>query len=255
MKKFLVDVVILTVILIPILFSLVGPIFAVETAVVKILHPIADTYVDSDEPTASYGADTHLYVAFWTYNYTPNFLRHTYLLFDLTALFQELQSISSAYLRLYADVVWKQPAYVGVSQCSDVSWNEDEIAWGDAPLPLLMVSDEIAWGDAPLPLLMVSDTMKVTNENAWYTWNITMDVKNAMGQEIAFALTVQNPDHNFYAGFSSKDGSTNFPELVIEYEMHLTPEFSSVFIMSLFLISTLLAVTVHRRSQKQHRDI
>ena len=160
-------------------------------------------------------------------------------MFDLTELFQELQSISSAYLRLYADVVWKQPACVGVSQCSDVSWNEDEIVWGDAPLPSLMVSD----------------TMKVTNENAWYTWNITIDVKSAIGQEIAFALTVQNPDHNFYAGFSSKDGSANFPELVIEYEMHLTPEFSSVFIMSLFLISTLLVVTVHRRSQKQHRDI
>lgn len=239
MKKFLVDVVIFTVMLIPILFSLVSPIFSVDTAVVKTLHPIADTYVDSDEPTASYGADTHLYVAFWTYNYTPNFQRDTYLLFDLTELFQELQTISSAYLRLYADVVWKQPAYVGVSQCSDVSWNEDEIAWGDAPLPSLMVSD----------------TMKVTNENAWYTWNITIDVKSAIGQQIAFALTVQNPDHNFYAGFSSKDGSANFPELVIEYEMHLTPEFSSVFIMSLFLISTLLAVTVHRRSQKQHRDI
>ena len=80
--------------------SLSLPVVATET---MNLSPIADSDVDSDEPTTNYGAGLSLHVKF--YDMTSEDERgNAYLLFDLTTLDTELFDISSATLELYTDM-------------------------------------------------------------------------------------------------------------------------------------------------------
>jgi len=163
----------------------VSPAKATET---KTLYPIADAYVDSESPSSNYGGSDWLYALFWDYEYIEDVRRNAYLLFDLSEFPSDV-NIISAEIYLYAWTAWSPTAHVGAHYCPNVTWNEIEITWENAP------------SFSPTP----SSVVPVPFEDEWYSWNVTSDVQGALGDKLTEVFTVEDTGESFSTSFYSKD--------------------------------------------------
>jgi len=177
--------------------SLSMPVVATETI---ILNPIADSYVNSDEPSNNYGAEASLSPKFS--DLVGESRRNAYLLFDLTPLDTELFAISSATLELYVFFNYSPTFEVGVHSCQDTEWNEHEMTWENAP------------SFSPEPF----DVTAIASGDTYYSWDVTDEVKNSQKGYLTLAVVVESVGDYYYINFNSKEAYDHAPELVIKYE-------------------------------------
>ncbi len=164
------------------------------------LEPIEDAHVYSNSPDSNFGSSSNLYVEFRDYKYTSDVRYNSYLKFDLSSV-PIGAKIVYAKLELYCWYTYNT-SNVGVHYCEDNSWNETGITWNNAP----------SFMSNP------TYTVTVTDEDQWYAWNITNDVKGALDNGIlTVVLKIQNIGGSFNAYFYSKEGWKDNPRLVIEY--------------------------------------
>jgi hypothetical protein len=188
--------------------SLFFPVVATETIT---LSPIADSYVDSDSPSANYGGDNSLLVDFWDYEYIEDVRRNSYLLFDLTTLDPDVFVISSATLEIHSYSAGSPTSQVGVHFCSNIQWNEIEMTWSNAP----------SFTSEPI------DVTAVAFDDTWYSFDVTEEVRNSQECYLALVLTVESEGESFHTNFDSKEFYKDNPRLVIEHEATQEPPVAS----------------------------
>ena len=166
-----------------------------------IFNPVADTYVSSSNAESNYGNNNHLTVTLLNIS-SLNRRDNAYLMFDLSTLSIDTQSINSAILELYCYGVSSTATQVGVYSCSDTQWSELEITWSNAP----------AFSPEPL------DVIPVAFDDTWYSWNVTEEVKNSQGELLTLVLAVEGGEGGYVTTFDSKEWFLDNPaRLVIEY--------------------------------------
>ena len=185
------------------LFLLINPVSSANEDLTEVeLTPIADAYVDSDEPDSNFGDSSYLYAKFWDYSGSTFDVRsNSYLKFDLSAVSADF-NIVYAKLELYCWSAWSPPPIVSAHYCADDSWSETGITWSNAP----------SFSSTP------TCDNSISGDDQWYTWDIVNDVKTALNDGIlTVALNVQNTGDSLHSSFYSKESWDDNPKLVIGY--------------------------------------
>ena len=169
---------------------------SVSAADILVLTPIADSYIERDDPDANFGASSYLKTWYWS----ENLQYRTYLKFDLTSMPSET-TIDSAKLELY--LIYRtgdETSNVKVHYCENNSWTELGITWNNAP----SFAESSSYTNS-----------SVAFEETWYSWTVTEDVTRARhNQQISLVLISSSSTiDNFY----SKD-----PSYAAEYKPRLT---------------------------------
>jgi len=172
------------------------------------LSPIDDAYVSSLYPYVNRGSDSKLVLA-WYQDFSGGYALDvkipSYFKFDLSNIPSDAEIIS-AKLQLYAISV-TVPSDIIVIYCPDNSWNEREITYSKAP--------RYDWRTPPI-------STRVSVANAWYSWELTSDVKNARGGQLTEVLQIdayivgQEPNHISFYSKEASDSSYR-PRLTINY--------------------------------------
>ncbi|WP_287587674.1 DNRLRE domain-containing protein [Candidatus Borrarchaeum sp.] len=181
-----------------ILALFVGSVFfvSVTTAQEDIeLEPIADTYIRATDPDENYGDETYLRVG--DARLSNDYIRITYLLFDLSAIDG---SIQEATLKLYLKWSW-EARYIGIHECDDTNWNEDTLTWNNAP----------SYNSEAVDSFNVSRTLQ------WNEWDATDIAKGKQGQLVTIVVKARDPVNKIgdWTDFASKENDRNHPVLVI----------------------------------------
>ncbi|MGC8848862.1 MAG: DUF7594 domain-containing protein [Candidatus Bathyarchaeia archaeon] len=153
-----------TIITLLILFSIpyLTPIYGSPSKEVT-LYPIADSYVDSLNPSNNYGGSSSLFAE---YGIDDDFqyIRNAYLMFDLAGLPQGA-TVESATLTIHVFMV-SSTMKVYLHFCQDVSWGELEINWRNAPRYL----------DKPVSMVLMAKSME------FYQMDATEAVRQALSK-------------------------------------------------------------------------
>ena len=203
-----------------------------------IFYTIADTFVESDNPSANQGEFGWLMVDFENKSTSEDFRRNSYLLFNLTTLDRNITAINSVTLRLYRSWTFPQTTQVGVHSCSDTQWNETELTWSNAP----------SFSPEPLDVKALDSD----GEGTSYSWDVTDAVKNSQDY-LTLVLTVEGGEGIYVTGFFAKEMENyDIPMLVIDYEV--IPEFPSWTILPLFLVVTIFVIAFKKRMHFQRGE-
>jgi len=180
------------------------------------LSPIDDAYVSSLYPYVNRGSDSKLVLA-WYQDFSGGYALDvkipSYFKFDLSNIPSDAEIIS-AKLQLYAISV-TVPSDIIVIYCPDNSWNEREITYSKAP--------RYDWRTPPI-------STRVSVANAWYSWELTSDVKNARGGQLTEVLQIntfivgQEPNHVSFYSKEASDSSYR-PRLTINYSKPVSRSF------------------------------
>ena len=170
----------------------------------KILFPIADSYVDSDESDHNFGEEERLQVYYYKWLFITK-QRFAYLMFNLSGIPTGI-NIVSADLQLFAESA-QAAINIGAHYCSDDSWEETEITWDNKP----------SWSEEP------TDIENVNASNSWFNWNIKSDVERVLQSNdtlLTFLLTPEETGNKdltavFYSG--QAELAEYRPKLVITY--------------------------------------
>ena len=229
MKKHL----ILTLILCSIFVGLPN-IFTVNAIENISFNPVADAYVDSNNPSSNYGDAPSLFADFKDLSANDGRRTNVYLLFNLTSLTNDGFEMNSATLELQSAYSFYAPiTQVGVHSCSNTQWSETEITWSNAP----------TFSSEPSDISAINHNEQIGYPK-WHSWDVTKEVENSQGGYITLVLTVESEGDNFATDFDSKENS-NPPKLLINYEA--IPEFPSWIILPLFLIATMSIIVIRKR--------
>jgi len=182
------------------------------------LSLIDDAYVSSLYPLVNRGSDSKLVLA-WYQDFSGGYALDVkipaYIKFDLSNIPSDAE-ITSAKLELYAISV-TIPSDIVVIYCPDNSWNEDGITYSKAPT--------YDWRSPPI-------STRVSIANAWYSWDLTSDVKNARGGQLTEVLQIntfivgQKPNHISFYSKEASDSSYR-PRLTINYSKPIGRSFIS----------------------------
>jgi len=171
----------------------------------KILFPIRDSYVDSDESDHNFGEQGRLQVYYYKWLFIPLKQRFTYLMFNLSGIPAGVNLVS-ADLLLFAESA--QAAFnIGVHYCSDDSWEETGITWNNKP----------SWSEQP------ADIESVNSSNSWFSWNIKSDFEKVLQSNDTLLTVLLRPEETgdkdlTAVFFSSEAEPTEYrPKLVIIY--------------------------------------
>jgi hypothetical protein len=155
---------------------------------------VADAYVSSAATTSNFGTATDLR--------SQRSTLESYLRFDLSSLTNE--SVVSAKLRLTGSLndISGTNIVTQVFSVSNTSWSETGILWSNKP----------SSGSTALASVTVVD-----NVAQLYEWDVTAFVKAELNAERhLISLALKNPSNSTpYAIFSSRESSTNQPELLV----------------------------------------
>lgn len=164
------------------------------------LSPIADSFVNQTSPNTNYGSDTRLKV-----KCDPYYL-YAYTMFDLSSLPPDATIIEAKLWLTLRDIdgYGEWGVTIGAHYCSDDSWNETGITWGNKPSFALEPTD---------------------TEGFWYvwlpstdSWNITVDVQTAfsLDKKLTEVIIFEEPETDWgWAYFESRE--VGGVELEIEY--------------------------------------
>jgi len=170
----------------------------------KILFPIADSYVDSDESDHNFGEEERLQVYYYKWVFITK-QRFVYLMFNLSDIPAGI-IIVSADLRLFAESA-QAALNIGAHYCSDNSWEETEITWNNKP----------SWSEEP------TDIESVSVSNSWFDWNIKSDVESVLQSNDTLLTILLTPEEtgnkDLTVVFYSRQAElTEYrPKLVITY--------------------------------------
>ena len=151
------------------------------------INPVDDSFVSSQSPNGNFGGNSTLKI-----DGSP--LKMSYLKFDLGSLAG--RTIQSAILRLI--VTDKSNSFQNLKSVSDNSWTESTITFNNRPFMGGTIT-----------------TFQPSVKSTWKDIEITSFVANAAGE--IFSLGIDSAGTDSFA-CSSKDSSSNKPELVINYQ-------------------------------------
>jgi hypothetical protein len=152
------------------------------------LIPVADTYVDSDNPDTNYGLSPQLRIG------GQHVVRIAYLKFDLSALAGK--TVTSAHLRLW--VYRPAEGIYSVSPVSDNSWTELGTTYSNRP-----------------SLGLVTGSVVDPARDIWIDYDVTAQANSSVGNLISFGISSQSP-HTLY--LDSREVSYQKPQLIVQYE-------------------------------------
>lgn len=201
------------------------------------LRPTDDTYVDSNNPNSNYGGQTYLEIEYSVIGSDP----YQAVYKDLAWLKFDLSSIPTgavtdeATLQLYASIVG-ETFNVYAYSCSNDSWTELTLTYSNMP----------NYNATPM------DTTIVATGSRWYNWSAVDAVRDAItGNFSAITIVLNDPSpHSSLSDiwFCSKEAPVIItdcsPTLTIHWSS-IIPEFPTFFLLSLFMIMTLIATTYH----------
>ena len=163
------------------------------------LKSIADGSVEKLRPDSNFGEFWKLQVS--TATAEPG-VSYAYVMFDLSEI---PGTIQSAELSLFCDNV-TETQLIAVHFCSDNTWTETGITWNNIP----SFNSE------------ATNSVVVTENNKWYGWDVTSDVKTASGtagQKLTLVLVGTTTTEKGYVEFYSRDGIGGLrPMITITYE-------------------------------------
>jgi hypothetical protein len=164
------------------------------------LGAIDDAYVSSLYPYINRGSDNQLLLA----NYRSRDVDVkilVYIKFDLANIPSNLEIIS-AKLELYSKSV-TIPSQISMYHCPYNSWNERDITYANAP-----EYDPTS-----------TSSSYVSGANAWYSWDLTSDVRNARGGQLSEVLQISFSSEPNHVSFYSKESSDSSyrPRLTVNH--------------------------------------
>jgi hypothetical protein len=206
------------------------------------LNPSDDTCVNSDASSSNYGGEEYLQI--WNYQYAV--LGQSYKSESIVWLKFNLSSVPSgalideATLRLYTSLV-EETFNVTACYCPNNSWTELGITWDNMPTIGLIPVDSVLVGTA----------------YQWYDWNVSLAAKYALDTNLT-AVTIELVEPNAHSSssmlwFYSKEAPayaplTPFtPNLTVHW-VSVVPEFPIFFALPFFMIATLTAVVVYKKT-------
>ncbi len=186
-------------------FSNFLPTISAQTTVY--LDPIADSYVDTDNPTSNYGGSDYLDTDYWDFTVIDDQSRDSWLMFDLSSI-PSGATLTGANLWLYAWYVESPTPTIAAIYCSDNSWSEFGITFLNNPFS--------SW------VTPIADSVVVGIEDTWYSWDLTTPVETTLSanvETLSVTLFVLNSGDLFSASFYSKEGWRNNPYLEVTYTL------------------------------------
>jgi len=197
------------------------------------LSPTDDAYTDAYNVHTNYGSETTLKASMMLY--------WTWLKFDLSTIPEDAFGIT-AILELYTSyggVIEPRDVVAWLMVLNNFTWSEDTITQANMP------HDASAYA--------VLDTDYVANEETWYEWLVTEAVVNATANNAtAVTIVMRHPEgwETPPMSFDSKEASlTKKPKLTVFWEG--IPEFPSFLILPLFMIVSVLVITIHKLSKRK----
>lgn len=163
-----------------------APLAATSSSTSLTLSPTADSYVNAVYPTSNYGTASTLQV-------DGNPIKIIYMKFDLSSL--SGKTIASAKLRFY--VTNTSSSTQNVKRVSSTSWTETGLTYSSRPTLGTLVSSFVGGPSG-----------------VWKEVDITSAVKEKLGTLLSLAVDSTGSDG---LDFSSKNSSSNRPQLLITY--------------------------------------
>lgn len=198
--------------------------------------PSDDTYVDSSNPNSNYGGQADLQIENWQYtvqNQTSEWESIVWLKFDLSSI-PSGAVVDEATLLLYTSLVG-ETYDVHAYSCSNNSWAELTLTYSNMP----------SYNTTSM------DSELVATSYQWYNWSVVDAVRNALSSSSsAVTIVLFDPSPHSSAGtvwFESKEYLLGSPAQLIVHWTAVTPEFPTFLILPLFIIATLVAVTLRKR--------
>lgn len=180
------------------LFCLVPLVEATKTLT---LNPVADSYINREEPDVNYGGSSYLKV----WGYSDTFQYRAYLKFDLTSIPSDA-IIVSAKLELY--LIYRtgdETSRISIHYCPDNKWTELGITWNNAPLFE--------------PVATYINTT-IAFKETWYSWIVTEDVNRARSnQQISWVLVSTSKTIDNFVSKDPKYWSEYKPRLIITFTL------------------------------------
>jgi hypothetical protein len=213
------------------------------------LKPTDDTYVDSSNPNSNYGEQNYLQITNYNSEINGNetYESIVWLKFNLSSV-PDGAVIDGATLQLRASSVngsFNADAYSGsdfLNVSTIVSWTELTLTYSQMP----------SYNAASM------DSVLVGTSGQWYNWSVVdavRDALNSTARTVTMVLFDPSP-HGLLSSisFNSKEFSISdyAPTLTVHWS-GVVPEFPSFLILVLFMMGTLLAVTVRRRIVQTRR--
>jgi ribosomal protein L40E len=235
--------VIIFILFIFLLFSLSLPPNYGQAVKTMTFYPIADSYVDSSNPNNNYGGSTSLFVRHLKFEWIPDLIENTYLMFNLSKLPAE-SSIQSAVLTI--NVFWiGSTTKVYAHYCSSTSWNELSITWNNAP----------EYEETPISMVVIA------KEGKSPPFDVTQAVRRAWTTTKIFTLVItceEKTGFGDFLQFDSRESSVEDfrPQLKIEYIVPSTESGSSAAVAGGLLILVLIAIciiTAYKLSKRKRR--
>ncbi|MEM2473465.1 MAG: DNRLRE domain-containing protein [Candidatus Bathyarchaeia archaeon] len=224
------------------LFSI--SLFSLHAQVVKTitLHPIADSYVDSSNPDNNYGGSKSLFVENLKFEYIPNIIMNSYLMFNLSSLPVEA-SIQSAVLTI--NIFWiGSTTKIYVHYCPSFSWSELSITWNNAP----------EYEKTPISMAIITKSGKSP------PFEVTQAVQRAWVTTKAFTLVLTSEEKTGigdFLQFISKESTweEGKPQLKIEYTIPSTSVDSTVTAGALLILVLIIigAIITYKISKRRRR--
>ena len=207
------------------------------------LKPTDDTYVDSSNPNSNYGEQNYLQITNYNSEINGNETHESivWLKFNLSAV-PDGAVIDGSTLQLR-------------TSSGDGSFNVNAYAGSD----LLNVSAIVSWSELTLTYsnmpsynMTSMDSVLVEASGQWYNWSVVDAVRDALNSTARTVTTVlfDPSPHGLLSAiwFDSKESSISdyAPTLTVRWS-GVVPEFQSFLILALFMMATLVAITVCRK--------
>jgi len=202
--------------------------------------PTDDTYVDSSNPNSNYGKQNYLQIT--NYNSEVNIAYESivWLKFNLSSV-PDGAVIDGATLQLRTSTIngsCDVNAYSGsdfLNVIAVVSWTELTLTYSNMP----------SYNTTSM------DSVLVETSSQWYSWSVVDAVRNALNNAVRTMTIVLLPSLQGLISsisFNSKEFSIAeyAPTLTVHWS-GIVPEFPTFLVLPLFMMATLLGVTVRRK--------
>jgi len=211
------------------------------------LRPTEDTYVDSSNPNSDYGEQNYLQVTNYNSEINSAYENIVWLKFNLSSV-PDGAVIDGAKLQLRTSSVpgsFNVNAYSGsdfLNESAVVSWTELTLTYPNMP----------SYNTTSMDSVLVAIT------NQWYNWSVVdaiRDTLNSTTRKVTIVLSDPSPHGRLSSiSFNSKEFSiSDYAPILTVHWSGVVPEFPAFLVLPLFIIGTLLAVILRRKSVQTRR--
>ena len=235
--------------LVVLLFSLSAESVSAQVGEIS-LKPTDDTYVDSSNLNSSYGEQNYLQITNYNSEINTAYESIVWLKFNLSSV-PDGAVIDGATLQLRTSnvtgfaVSFDVNAYSGsdfLNESAVVSWTELTLTYPNMP----------SYNTTSMDSVLVAIT------NQWYNWSVVdaiRDTLNSTTRKVTIVLSDPSPHGRLSSiSFNSKEFSiSDYAPILTVHWSGVVPEFPAFLVLPLFIIGTLLAVILRRKSVQTRR--